>query len=93
MDGKLLWVFPCEQSILILASLNRGVGILAFMGFVGRLLGISVAGSIFANQLRHNLSVYVPDLPPQVAAALLGSASAIWDDVPDVSASPPPGVF
>ncbi len=55
------------------------------MGFIGRLMGISVGGTIFANQLRHNLAVYVPELPSEAAAALVGSASAIWDSVPDVS--------
>ena len=52
------------------------------VGFAGRIIGISLAGSVFENMLQRNLAAYAPDLPAPLVQAVVNSAAAVWDSVP-----------
>ena len=53
------------------------------VGFAGRIVGISLFGSVFGNTLQTNLHKYAPDLPQELAAAVLNDATATWNLVPE----------
>lgn len=55
------------------------------VGFAGRVVGISLAGSVFGNMLQVYLGKYAPTLPPQYLEAVINSPAAVWDTVPAVS--------
>lgn len=55
------------------------------VGFAGRVVGISLAGSVFGNMLQVYLGKYAPSLPPQYLEAVINSPAAVWDTVPEVS--------
>ncbi|KAJ6576565.1 MFS general substrate transporter [Mycena vulgaris] len=50
---------------------------ISFTQILGGIVGIAVAGSIFANKFRHNLGVYASDLPPDAKAAVLRTVTVI----------------
>ncbi|KZT41235.1 ABC transporter [Sistotremastrum suecicum HHB10207 ss-3] len=56
----------------------QGSAIVMFAQLIGGLLGISVAGALFENQLARYLHLLVPDLSPETAAALHQSVSVIF---------------
>lgn len=60
-----------------------GVGLGTYLGFAGRIVGISLAGSVFENLLQKNLHKYVPDLPDELVQAVVNQATAVWTDVPE----------
>lgn len=68
-----------EQPHLI----TMGTGIGTFIGFAGRIVGISLAGSVFENMIQVNLHKYVPGLPEQLVHALTSNAAALWTVVPE----------
>ncbi|KIL00149.1 hypothetical protein PAXRUDRAFT_8383 [Paxillus rubicundulus Ve08.2h10] len=53
--------------------------IASFMQILGGFIGVTVAGVIFNNQLRYNLTVYAPDVEPGLVSA---SVAAIYSAVP-----------
>ncbi len=55
------------------------------MGFIGRILGISLAQSVFQNMLKVNLGKYAQGLPEAYVEAVRNDAKAVWEVVPDVS--------
>ncbi|KAJ9112368.1 hypothetical protein QFC19_000788 [Naganishia cerealis] len=61
----------------------QAMGAVMFWSFVGRILGISLAGVVFSNQLKKSLSQYAPTLSPEVAQVVLSSAGGVWTVVPD----------
>ncbi|ORX34479.1 major facilitator superfamily domain-containing protein [Kockovaella imperatae] len=63
--------------------IGAGTGTAVFIGFAGRILGISLAGSVFENTIQTNLHKYVPDLPQQLVYAVVNSAEAVWTVIPD----------
>lgn len=65
-----------------------GTGTVTFFGFVGRNLGISLAGSVFGNMLKVNLQKYAPGLSDQLVTAVQNNAGAVYSAVPDVCFSP-----
>lgn len=68
-----------EQPHLI----TMGTGIGTFIGFAGRIVGLSLAGSVFENMIQVNLHKYVPDLPEEVVHAMTSNAGALWTSVPE----------
>lgn len=61
-------------------------GILVLMrsvGMAGRIIGLSMAGSVFGNTIQTNIAKYASDLPPQFANALINDASAVWSIIPE----------
>ena len=54
------------------------------VGFIGRILGISLAGSIFENMIQRNLHHFAPTLSPELVQVVTASASAVWTAIPDV---------
>jgi hypothetical protein len=48
-----------------------------FFQLMGGVLGIAVAGAVFANQFTHNINVYAPGLDPQVILAIKTALSTI----------------
>ncbi|GMK56868.1 hypothetical protein CspeluHIS016_0307080 [Cutaneotrichosporon spelunceum] len=63
--------------------ITMGVGVGTFFGFGGRIVGLSLAGSVFENMIQVNLHKYVPDLPDELVKALTSNASALWTVVPE----------
>jgi len=57
--------------------------VLIAVGFAGRIVGISLAGSVFENMLQVNLRKYSPETPEPLVHAIISSATAVWDTVPD----------
>ena len=64
-------------------SLSNILAALMLVGFAGRIVGISLAGSVFENMLQVNLRKYSPQTPPNLVHAIISSATAVWDTVPD----------
>lgn len=65
--------------------ISAGTGLAVFIGFAGRIVGISLAGSVFENMIQVNLARYAPDLPSSLVAAVINNAGAVWTIVPEVS--------
>ncbi len=63
--------------------ISAGTGLTVFLGFAGRIVGISLAGSVFGNMLQVNVRTYAPTLPAPYAQALIDSAQAIWTVIPE----------
>ena len=79
--------FSCSHKKPQLISI--GTGTVTFFGFVGRNLGISLAGSVFGNMLLVNLHKYAPGLPPGLVAAVQNNAGAVYSAVPEACPFPP----
>lgn len=60
-----------------------GIGISTFLGFAGRITGISLAQSVFGNMLKRNLGRYAPGLGHELRARVALDATALWTAVPD----------
>ncbi|KAF8308091.1 MFS general substrate transporter [Clavulina sp. PMI_390] len=72
------YVFHAQPQLI-----SVGTGTVTFFGFVGRNLGISLAGSVFGNMLRKNILKHAPTISPGVLAAVEANANAVWTSVPD----------
>ena len=55
------------------------------VGLAGRIIGISLAGSVFENMIQVNVAKYAPDLPAEYVQIVVNSATAVWINVPIVS--------
>jgi hypothetical protein len=53
-------------------------------GFVGRLYGIGIAGSVFENMIPVNIHKYAPSLSKELVKQVQDNANAVWHTVPDV---------
>lgn len=60
-----------------------GTGIGTFIGFFGRILGVSLAGSVFENMVQVNLRKYVPGISDELVHVVVSDASAVWKVVPE----------
>lgn len=63
--------------------ISVGVGAGTFLGFMGRIVGISLGGSVFENLIQSNLHKYAPTLPADIVHAVVNNADAVWSVVPD----------
>lgn len=63
--------------------ISAGTGSAVFIGFAGRIIGISLAGSVFENMIQVNLHKYAPELPEDLVRAVVNSATAVWQFVPE----------
>ncbi|KLT44397.1 MFS general substrate transporter [Cutaneotrichosporon oleaginosum] len=61
-----------------------GMGAGTFLGFAGRIAGLSLAGSVFGNMIQANLRRYAPTLPPHLVRALTSDAGALWALPPEM---------
>ena len=57
-------------------------GAVIFIGFLGRLAGISIAGSVFENMIQVNIHTYAPHVPEGITVAVMNAADAVWTVVP-----------
>lgn len=57
---------------------SAGMGMCTFVGFAGRIIGISLGGSVFENMIQRNLRTHVPQLPEQLVLAVVNDATAVW---------------
>lgn len=55
----------------------QATSVVNFFQLVGGVLGIAIAGAVFANQLTHNIAAYAPGLDPQTLEAIKHALSAI----------------
>ncbi|KAH7917130.1 hypothetical protein BV22DRAFT_1124080 [Leucogyrophana mollusca] len=55
----------------------QATSFVSFCQILGGIVGISMAGSTFANELRRNLDIYAPSLPSTLKSAILESVTAI----------------
>ncbi|KAF8329701.1 major facilitator superfamily domain-containing protein [Cantharellus anzutake] len=62
--------------------MSAATGVVVFVGFTGRLFGISVAGSVFENMIQVNIHKYAPNLPRPLVIAVMNAADAVWKVVP-----------
>lgn len=60
-----------------------GTGAVTFAGFIGRLYGIGMAGSIFGNMIQKNIHKYAPNLAPNVLKEVQNNANGVWTSVPE----------
>lgn len=61
--------------------------LIAFCQIFGAILGISIAETVFANQLKHNLAVSMPNLPATVRSALQQSVAGLKELDPSLRKS------
>ncbi|KAF9221175.1 ABC transporter [Gyrodon lividus] len=71
--------FTALQADTDLQSISVSSAIASFMQILGGFIGVTIAGVIFNNQLRFNLTVYAPDVEPGTVTA---SVAAIYSTVP-----------
>ncbi|KAJ6515064.1 MFS general substrate transporter [Mycena vitilis] len=64
----------------------QATAFVSFTQILGGIVGIAVAGSIFANKFRRNLDVYGGDLPPDAKAAVLQTVTVIKTLPPELRA-------
>ncbi|WVR04536.1 hypothetical protein IAU60_001543 [Kwoniella sp. DSM 27419] len=62
--------------------ISLGTGLAVFIGFAGRIVALSMSGSVFENQIQKNLRAGVPGIPDHLVQAVVHSAAAVWEDVP-----------
>ena len=55
----------------------QATSIITFFQLLGGALGISVAGTVFANTLESNITIYAPNLPNQLITGVRQSISVI----------------
>jgi EmrB/QacA subfamily drug resistance transporter len=55
----------------------QATSLVSFFQLVGGVIGIAIAGTIFANQFRSGLATYAPDLPPELAVLVRQSVTVI----------------
>ncbi|KAF8304792.1 MFS general substrate transporter [Clavulina sp. PMI_390] len=72
------YVFHKQPKLMSIAT-----GTVTFFGYVGRNVGISLAGSVFGNMLQKNLVKDVPSLSSDIIQKIQANANAVWTDVPD----------
>lgn len=63
--------------------ISAGVGIGTFTGFAGRIIGISLAGSVFENMIQVNLHKYVPQLSEAQVMEVVNDAGAVYSMIPE----------
>ncbi|BEJ13591.1 hypothetical protein CspHIS471_0307650 [Cutaneotrichosporon sp. HIS471] len=63
--------------------ITMGTGVGTFFGFAGRIIGLSLAGSVFENMIQVNLHKYVPNLPEELVHVMTSNANALWTIVPE----------
>jgi len=57
--------------------LNQASSLVAFIQLSGGILGIAMAGTVFSNQLRHNLAIYAPSLSHDLVESVRQSVTII----------------
>ncbi|CCA66622.1 probable DHA14-like major facilitator; ABC transporter [Serendipita indica DSM 11827] len=55
----------------------QATSIVTFFQLMGGILGIAIAGSVFANQLRKNIAIFAPGLDPRIAEAVRQTLSVL----------------
>ncbi|WVQ83765.1 hypothetical protein IAT38_005909 [Cryptococcus sp. DSM 104549] len=82
----------CLQNVMVAVQhdlrdepwlISLGTGLVIFMGFCGRIVALSLAGSVFENMIQRNLRSSIPGISPAVVTAVINDASAVWTSVPD----------
>lgn len=63
--------------------ISAGMGLTTFLGFMGRIIGISLASSVFQNMITRNLHKHAPELPEPLVQAATNDATAIWTVIPE----------
>lgn len=71
------WEFRHQPHLVTPAT-----GSIILMGNIGRLIGVSTAGSVFENMLQVNIHKYAPDVPQSLIMAAMNAADALWRIVP-----------
>ena len=63
--------------------ISAGTGLGVFVGFAGRIIGISLGGSVFENMIQRYLRKDVPGISPELMKAVVSSPTAVWEVVPE----------
>ncbi|WRT64871.1 uncharacterized protein IL334_001807 [Kwoniella shivajii] len=63
--------------------ISSGTGLTVFIGFAGRIVALSLGGSVFENMIQRHLKNGVPGITPQIVAAVVNDATAVWTTVPE----------
>jgi hypothetical protein len=56
----------------------QATSVVTFFQLLGGALGISIAGTVFANNLKSNITVYAPNLPTQLVTGVRQSITVIF---------------
>lgn len=56
----------------------QATSVITFFQLLGGVLGISIAGTVFANSLKSNISMYAPTLPNQLITGARQSISIVF---------------
>ncbi|EIW65485.1 hypothetical protein TREMEDRAFT_13495, partial [Tremella mesenterica DSM 1558] len=67
---------------------SAATGAVIFLGFMGRIIGISLATSVFQNMLPRNLHKYAPGLSPELVLSVVNDARAVWTVIPEAMREP-----
>ncbi|OCF40914.1 aflatoxin efflux pump AFLT [Kwoniella heveanensis CBS 569] len=87
----------CLQNVMISVQhelknepwlISLGTGLAIFIGFAGRIVALSLSGSVFENMIQRNLREGVPGISEELVAAVVHSASAVWESVPEELQAP-----
>ncbi|KAF8520869.1 ABC transporter [Hysterangium stoloniferum] len=76
-SGKTEWLDKPEMVM-------QATSIVTFLQFMGGIVALSVAGTIFTNRLKTNLQLFVPGLPSSLAEELRLSVTLVKDLSPDI---------
>ncbi|WWD00487.1 hypothetical protein V866_007402 [Kwoniella sp. B9012] len=63
--------------------ISLGTGLTVFVGFAGRIVALSMGGSVFENMIQRHLKSSVPGITDQIVMAVVNDATAVWTYVPD----------
>ncbi|WWC67872.1 uncharacterized protein I206_101789 [Kwoniella pini CBS 10737] len=82
----------CLQNVMISVQhelrrepwlISLGTGMTVFIGFAGRIVALSMGGSVFENMIQRHLRSSVPGITETIVMAVVNDATAIWTYVPD----------
>ncbi|OCF76843.1 aflatoxin efflux pump AFLT [Kwoniella mangroviensis CBS 8886] len=82
----------CLQNVMISVQhelrrepwlISLGTGLTVFVGFAGRIVALSMGGSVFENMIQRHLKSSVPGITEEIVMAVVNDATAVWTYVPD----------
>ncbi|WWC86979.1 uncharacterized protein L201_001860 [Kwoniella dendrophila CBS 6074] len=82
----------CLQNVMISVQhelkrepwlISLGTGMVVFIGFAGRIVALSMGGSVFENMIQRHLKSMVPGITEPLVMAVVNDATAIWTYIPD----------
>ncbi|OXG42035.1 aflatoxin efflux pump AFLT [Cryptococcus neoformans Bt120] len=82
----------CLQNVMVAVQhdlkkepwlISLGTGLVVFTGFAGRIVALSMSGSVFENMIQRHLKAMVPGISEEIISAVVNDATAVWTSVPE----------